>query len=170
MWSGVASVSEVSAETVERRTHRSPYWHAPLCAETLDEIADRMRAVLDGHHFTLVCCNSYSDETELFSSVEVYPSQWLTTPVDVRPGDWTYLGWATPRLSMGVHTKAKTRADGRNGRPHDYILFGFEGRQITIDHYAPAGYRLRWIFAVERHDPDDFEAMAERATAPGAPS
>lgn len=130
----------------------SPYWHGMLCAETRDQIADRMRAVLSDHYFTLVVCNSFDENSDRFTSVEVYPSQWLSGPVrdyrDGAPG----IGWSTPRLSMGVHTKAQTRSEAHDGSPHDYVHFNFEGDQIVIDHYAPALYRLRWILAVERHD------------------
>lgn len=129
---------------------RSPHWHGTLCAETRDEIADRMREVLGDHYFTLVCCNSYSEESRRFSSVEVYPSQWLTAPVRADDGEWNHIGWSTPRLSMGVDSRARTRAEAHE--PYQFVYFSFEGDLIEIDHYAPAGYRLRWIFAVERHD------------------
>lgn len=131
---------------------RSPYWHGMLCTETRDEIAERMREVLGDHYFTMVICNSYDENSDRFSSVEVYPSQWLTSPVDAWT-DQSSITWCTPRLSMGVHTRAKTQADGRAGRPHQYAHLKFEPDRIEIDHYAPAGYRLLWILAVERHDP-----------------
>ena len=132
---------------------RSPYWHGMFCAETGPEIAERMREVLDGRYFTLVTCNSYDENSSRFTGIDVYPSQHLTSPVVadrdlVLPG----ISWCTPRLSMGVHTRAKTQAEGREGRPHQYVHFTFEPDRILIDHYAPAGYRLQWIFAVERHD------------------
>ena len=135
---------------------RTPYWHGMLCAETRDEIADRMREVLGDNYFTLVCCNSFDENSHRFTSVEVYPSQWLTSEVrDYAESTLPGVSWSTPRLSMGVHTRAITQADGREGRPHQYVRFTFERDEIVIDHYAPAGYRLRWIFAVERHDRED---------------
>lgn len=137
---------------------RNPYWYGMLCAETRDDIAERMREVLgDGNYFTLVCCNSYDETARNFSGIDVYPSQWLTSSVVARggePADYPGITWSTTALSMGVHTKAATQADGRNGGPHDYVAFTFEPNRIVIDHYAPARYRLRWIFAVERHDRD----------------
>lgn len=134
----------------------SPYWHGMLCADSRDAIAERMRDLLSEHYFTLVCCNSYDENSDRFTSIEVYPSQWLSAPIrDYRDRSVFGISWTTPRLSMGVHTKAETAGDGREGRPHQYIHFTFEGDQIVIDHYAPAGYRLRWIFAVERHNRED---------------
>jgi hypothetical protein len=135
---------------------RSPYWHGMLCAETRDEIAERMRELLGEHYFTIVECNSYDEKSDRFSSVEVKPSQWLTGPIrDYADDRLAGISWATPRLAMGVHTRAKTPAEGREDRPHGYVHLTFEPGRIEIDHYAPAGYRLRWIFAVERHDRED---------------
>lgn len=134
---------------------RRPYWNGMLCADTRQEILERMQEVLGDHYFTMVICNSYHEAKDDFSAVDVYPSQWLTEPVTDRSDDWSSIGWSTPRLSMGVHTQAKTQAEGRGGRPHTYVHFTFERDRFVIDHYAPAGYRLRWIFAVERHDRED---------------
>lgn len=128
-----------------------PYWHGMLCAENLDEVAERMRAVLDGEFFTLVCCNSYSETSDRFTSVEVYPSQRLSSPIVTTPAKYAGINWSTPRLSMGFHTRAKTQQEARSDRPHGYVHLTFEPREIKVDHYAPAGYRLLWIFAVENH-------------------
>lgn len=135
---------------------RTPYWHGMLCAETRDEIAERMQDVLADHYFTVVECNSFSEESERFTAVDVRPSQWLDSPIrsyaDPQiPG----ISWTTPSWSMGVHSTATTQPEAREGRPHKYVHFTFERDEIVIDHYAPAGYRLRWIFAVERHDRED---------------
>lgn len=131
---------------------RNPYWHGMLCAETRDEISARMTEVLGDHYFTLVTCNSYSETSEKFSAVEVYPSQWLTTPLRGYDDRVHGISWGTPRLQMGVHTRAKSQAEARKGRPHKYVHFTFEPDCIVIDHYAPAGYRLLWSMSVERHD------------------
>lgn len=143
-------------------TGRSPYWRGMLCTETRDEIAERMRGVLDGQWFTLVTCNSFDETSERFLAVDVYPSQYLTAPVEnYRASDVCGLSWSTPRLSMGVHTRAATQAAAREGRPHDYAQFVFEPDEVVVHHYAPAGYRLRWSFTVERRE-------TEMAGAPGA--
>jgi hypothetical protein len=127
-----------------------------LCAETREEIADRMRDVLGDDYFTLVICNSYDESSDRFTSVEVYPSQWLTGPItDYRAETLPGITWGTQRLSMGVHTRAATPSEGRQGAPHKYVHFTFERDKFEIDHYAPAGYRLKWIFVVERHDRDE---------------
>lgn len=131
---------------------RRPYWHGMFCADTRDEIAERMQGVLGDHYFTLVTASSYDEESDRFSAIDVYPSQWLTAPLRVSP---RHLGWSTSRLSMGIHARAATQSEAREGRPHDYVHFTFNGDQIVIDHYAPAGYRLNWIFAVERHDREE---------------
>lgn len=146
-------------------TGRSPYWHGVLCEETLAEIADRMSTVLAGRYFTFVSCNSFDETSDRYSAVDVYGSQWLSSPVaqrDDRDG-WWGLSWAMPRLSMGVHTRAKTRADGHAGKPHDWVRFTFERDEIRIEHYAPARYLLLWIFSVEHHDPEDPFVRAEGA-------
>jgi hypothetical protein len=126
-----------------------------LCAQTRDEIAERMTEVLGDNYFTLVTCNSYDENSHKFSSVDVSPSQWLTRPVRADGGDYQGISWGTPRYSMGVSTKAETQTDGRNGGPHKYVHFTFEHDRVVIDHYAPARYWLRWILAVERHDRDE---------------
>jgi hypothetical protein len=127
----------------------SPYWHGVLCSETRGLIAERMRFVLDGAHFTLVTCNSNDENSRHFTSVDVYPSQRLTEPITEREDG---IGWSTPELSMGVHTDARTRHEGLTGRPHKYVYFNFEPGRLAIEHYAPARYFLRWIFAVEDHE------------------
>jgi hypothetical protein len=127
-----------------------------LCAETVGEIADRMQEVLGDHYFTLVIGNSYNEDSEKFAAIDVYPSQWLTRPADTHAyGDVPGISWLTPRLSMGVHTTAKTPSEAREGKPHKYVHFTFEPDRIVIDHYAPAGYRLQWVLAIERHDRED---------------
>lgn len=56
---------------------------------------------------------------------------------------------------MGVHTTATTQQEGREGGPRKFVQFSFERDQVVIDHYAPARYRLRLIFTIERHDDDE---------------
>jgi hypothetical protein len=146
-------MGEHSAEKV---APLNPYWNGMLCTETRDVIAERMREVLTDQFFTMVICNSYSEESERFSSVEVYPSQRLVGPIRAyRDSAIPGISWGTPRLSMGVHTRAQTVTEARAGRPHQYAHFTFEPGRIEINHYAPAGYALRWIFAVEHHDTSD---------------
>jgi len=129
-----------------------PYWNGMLCAETREAIAEQMREVLADHYFTLVTCNSYSESDHKFTAVDVHPSQWLTHPIVTNDDGYQGISWGTTSYSMGVSTKAQTQAEGRNGGPHMYVHFTFEPNRVVIDHYAPARYRLRWIFAVERHD------------------
>lgn len=137
-------------------TKLHPYWHGMLCAETRDDIAERMRAVLDGQYFTMVICNSYRADDDSFRSVEVYPSELLTHPVrDYEDKSLTGISWSTSSLAMGVHSAARTQAGGRDGKPHQFVQFSFEGERFSIDHFAPAGYRLLWKFAVEHHDKED---------------
>ena len=149
-------------------TMRRPRWNAMLCEETLEEIFERMQEVLgDGTYFTIVSCNSYSEDKDGFTAVDVQPSQWLTDPIrrtetgqrDIADDEGTFrfgLFWSTPRLSMGCSTGATTQAEGRDGGRHQYVHFTFEPDKVVIDHYAPAGYKLRWIFAVERHNREEW--------------
>lgn len=132
----------------------NPYWHGMLCLDNAHEVAARMRQVLDGHHFTLVTANSYSETSDRYTAVEVKPSQWLTSPVEAKLNDWAHVGWSSPAYSMGVMTRAKTPSQARERRPHDYVHLTFEPSRVEIDHYAPAGYRLLWVLAVEHHDPE----------------
>ena len=135
---------------------RRPSWHGMLCAETCDEIGQRMAEVLHDRYFTVVTCNSYDENSDRFTGIDVTTSQRLREPVR-RYHDETIpasLSWTTPRWSMGVHTSARTQQEGREGGPHKFVHFTFERDQVVIDHYAPAGYRLRWIFTVELHDDD----------------
>lgn len=138
-------------------TKVTPYWHGMLCAETRDGIVERMRAVLDGNYFTFVACNSYDENSDRFTSVDVSTSHRLTDPMRVWDDDEdaTGISWSITGYSMSVHTEANTQTEGRNARPHGYVHFSFEPTRIVIDHYAPAGYRLQWIFAVEHHDDGD---------------
>lgn len=141
--------------TAERIRTR-PFSNGMLCAETRDAIAERMRDVLDGQYFTLVIGNSYDEYSSKFSAIEVLPSQRLAGPIrNYSDESLAGISWTTTRLAMGVHTTAQTLAEARDGRQHLYVHFTFDPERITIDHYAPAGYRLLWIFAVERHDAEE---------------
>lgn len=135
---------------------RPPYWNRMLSRESAEEITARMRDVLGEQYFTLVTCNSFDESSHRFSSVDVMPSQWLCGPVTLDHAfSAAHIGWVTPRLSMGVSTTCETVSEAHKSGPHDYVRFTFEPSRVVIDHYAPARYRLQWIFAVERHDRDD---------------
>lgn len=140
---------------------RRPYATLMLAAETRDEIADRMRDVLGDHYFTVVTSNSYDENSERFSAAEVYPSQWLTTPVRTDSGTEDLWGiyWGTPRFHYGVHARVKTVTEAHGLDRKRRVRITFEPDRFVIDHYAPAGYRLQWVFAVERHD--QREAVSE---------
>lgn len=125
-----------------------------LCTETRDEILERMRQVLAEHYFTMVLLNTYDENSDRFSCVDVLPSQWLTNSIRA-DNSAQGICWNTPGLSMGIHTSAKTQGDGRRDCPHGYVHVKFDPDRIEIDHFAPAGYRLLWILAVERHDRED---------------
>lgn len=132
---------------------RRSSWQGMLCGETCAEIVERMQVVLGDRYFTIVQCNSYDANSDRFTSVDVTTSQRLKEPVR-RFHDTNIpasVSWTTDRWSMGVHTGAGTQQEGRDGGPHRYVHFTFERDQITIDHYAPARYRLRWILTVEHH-------------------
>lgn len=142
--------------TAAETRHRSPYWSRMLSRESSEEIADRMREVLGENHFTLVTCNSFDENSHRFSAVDVMPSQWLCEPVRLdHEVSAAHIMWSTTRLSMGVSTQAETVSEAHRSGPHDYVRFTFEPGRVVIDHYAPARYRLQWIFAVERHDRDE---------------
>lgn len=128
------------------------HWYGMLCAETRDAIADRMHAVLDGNYFTYAGGNSYDANSDRFLSIDVRTSERLSSPIQVHKDG---ISWGTRTYSMGVHTKARTPSEARDGKPHKYVHFTFDYDRITIDHYAPAGYRLQWIFVVERHDDEE---------------
>lgn len=133
---------------------RRPHWFGMLCAETQDEILERMQEVLGGQYFTTVTCNSFDENSDRFLSVEVRTSERLADPVKKYKDQKiaASLGWHTYGWVYGVHTDAKTQREARDGGPHDRVHFSFEPGKVTIDHFAPARYKLRWIFAVEHHD------------------
>lgn len=132
------------------KTHRHSTWSGMLCHDTRQEISERMHDLLAGQRFTYVACNSFSEESERFTSVDVHPSQWLMGDIaDYNDPELAGLSWRIPDFSMGVHTDARTQEDGRTDKPHGYVHFWFQQDRLTIDHYAPAGYTLRWIFVRE---------------------
>lgn len=141
-------------------TRRGPLacntWHGMLCAANAVEVAERIQQILDGHHFTLVAANSYSETKERFCAIDVRTSLRLREPVTAKVDEeWTYIPIPGDRQHCGLSTRAKTQQEGRDGKPHDYIHLRLEPYRITIDHYAPAGYRLQWIFATEHHETED---------------
>lgn len=147
---------------------RRGLWHGMLCPETRDEITDRMQEVLGDNYFTVVQCNSWDDDSEAFVTVEVRSSEWLAGPVrDYMDPEVCGLSWRTPAWSFGVHTTATTLDEAREGTPHQWVRFKIDHTRglIEIDHYAPSGYRLRWIFSVEHHDRDDIPSGASRIPA-----
>jgi hypothetical protein len=134
----------------ETQTHRRPYWHGFLCEETNQEILERMTEMLTDQWFTTVTCNSFDEHSTTFSVIDVYTSRRLSAAPKLTttgPG----ISWGTQGYSMSVHTDAKTQSEGRTGHKLNYVMFTFGPRQIVIDHYAIAGYALRWILAIEDH-------------------
>lgn len=141
------------AEPVEKALQRRVWWYGWYCEQTHTEILERMTELLGDKYFTVVICNSYSETDEKYLSVEVRTSSRLTDG----PKAWSEprtpgISWGITGYSMGVHSEAKTQSEGRSGHKLDNIYFTFEPYKMTIDLYAPAGYKLRWIFAVEDHE------------------
>lgn len=172
----------MTAAVAEAR-HLHPYWHGMLCAATREDIAQRMRNVLEGKRFTYVHANTHAEDPEeyRYAAVDVNTTQRLTSPIEDRTDadGYSYIGWSITDYSMGVHTKAKTQAEGREGRPYDYVSFNFTTRRVVIEHFAPSRSRLRWEFVLEDHiddrllEPDvllafsQAQADAERQGLPG---
>jgi hypothetical protein len=159
-------------EAVAEPKHLHPYWTGMLCAETREDIAQRMRNVLEGRRFTYVHSNSYAEDPEeyRYAAVDVNTTQRLTRPVEDRTDSddgYTHIGWSITDYAMGVSTKAKTQAEGREGKPYDYVSFNFTPRRIVIEHFAPSRSRLRWEFVLEDHiedrllEPDVQQAFRE---------
>lgn len=136
-----------------------PCWTGMLCAENAGEIAERAQQIFGDRFFTFVQANSYSETSERFSAVDVDTSQRLLSPFEahVDLDDATSVRWQTSRLVCGVHTAAMTESEGREGKPYDWVMVSFEHGRMTIDHYAPARYRLQWVLIVEDHT--DYDAQ-----------
>lgn len=137
---------------------RNPYRCTALSVETAEEICERLKETLGGKYFTVVALNSLSKEDERFVMVDVRSSERFEVEPKVRKYSNDHVGihWETGSYSEGISTSAKTLAEawrtGRNNFRHDYVRIDFTPNKVTIDHYAPAGYFLRWIYAVERHE------------------
>jgi len=134
-------------------------WHGMLCVENAEAIAARLEAMLgSGRYHSFVDANSWNEHDERYTSVAVKTSLRLTRPVSATVEDGhVHISIVSDRLVCGLHTRARTQAEGRVGKPHDFVQVGFERHQIQVEHYAPAGYRLLWIFSVEDHDQDHDE-------------
>lgn len=131
-------------------------WHGWLCAANAVDVAERMQQILDDRYFTFVAANSYSETNDRFDAIDVHTSLRLRGPITAAVDDeWTYIAIPGDRQHCGLHTRAKTQQEGCDDKPHGFVRLVMEPYRITIDHYAPAGYRLRWIFATEHHDQED---------------
>lgn len=147
-------------ETVPLNDTHAWSWFGPLCFETAELVTRRLNDLLGGQRFTVVTSNSYSEDTERFSAVDVRTGSRLTRPVELTQDAYQHIslhntGWVMGvMVASSVRTRAHAYAARDAGSKHDWVHFTFEGSQVTIDHYAPAGYRLQWIFRVE-HPEDD---------------
>lgn len=139
------------------RLHDDRSWYGWLCLENLDAVAMRLKRMLAGKAFTVVTANSYREDEERFSAFDVTTSQWLTEPVKQWSSDspdsrHEGITWITPRTVFGLSTTAQTEADAREGGLLNKVYLNFDSyAELAIDQYAPAGYRLRWVFKVEDH-------------------
>jgi hypothetical protein len=134
-------------------------WYGLLALDNIEAVAQRMSTLLTDRWYTVVVAN----EGLWNYRPEVRPSQRLSHGCE--PQAWTKtldngsplggIHWADAGYSFGIYTTAATQQEARAQPDRDrvHITFGQDrwGGRVVIEHYAPAGFRLYWTFAVEAH-------------------
>lgn len=140
---------QMSAEA--RRLASDRAWFGYLTMENLDAVADRIRRMLDaGQRYTWVAVNEgrgYKPEVRT-GQVAMKVEAWrLETGSSGEPYGGitvndTYGTW-------GIHTTAIDQRAAQKQVSRDKAFIHIEHGQIRVEHYAPAGHRLRWVAALE---------------------
>lgn len=149
----------MSEIAIPRRSVDQHHWYGMLCAENFDAVAERMRRMLEGRWYTFVSANSYREDSGEFRDYDVHTGNRLTVPMRLNTyeGGHRRMSFADQSYCWGLQTAASTEQDAREGSIYDRVKLAFNdhrnrGESVTIDHYAPAGYRLLWTVVVEDHD------------------
>lgn len=126
-------------------------WFGYLTLENLDAAADRIRQMLgNGQRYTWVAVNEglgYRPEVrtgQVAESVEAYRLEANGhAHGGVKVVD-TYGIWA-------AHTNVADQAEAaaRGGADEALAYLVISHNKIEIEHFAPAGYHLRWVVALE---------------------
>lgn len=126
-----------------------------LCRTNAASAVERLNELLTDRWFTFVQANSYDEESDRFSAIDVNTSQRLTRPFALSDdGEWAHIGWGMSDYSCGVSTHAETVSEARKAMKHDWVHITLDRRSVVIDHFAPARYRLQWRMVLEHHDPE----------------
>lgn len=135
---------------------RNPHWYGMLCAETIEEIRERLIETLGGKFFTEVTLNSLSTEDKAFRMVDIRASQRFNREPEVKEYSKGQMAvsWSTHRYVESISTTCLTRQEAWDGGIHDWVAVGFDYNKVVIEQYAPAGYFLRWEYHVENHEED----------------
>lgn len=121
-----------------------PNWFGYLTVENTEEVAEAVRNMLSGKYYTFVAVNSgFSGRPEVKTSRKmdkVYTSHLLGHSL-INVND-SYGVWG---FSTTVH-----EGDQLDASRYTYVVFDWN--QIKVEHFAPCGYKLNWVIALENHD------------------
>jgi hypothetical protein len=148
-------------------------WHGYLTLENFDAVAERIKAMLTGVRYTWVACNSglrdYFPEVRTGQQMDKLTLSGRKTYED---GPHAHLSVCDSYGVWGLSTSIADDKAAYRRRDEAWAAAGEEARasgtwedkrltwvkidrgrydagRIEITHYAPAGYRLYWVIAVE---------------------
>lgn len=126
-------------------------WYGYLTLANLDAVADRIRAMIgDGQPYTWVAVNEgldYKPEvrtSQVATKVEPYR---LETGGEPHGGVTVVGGYGIWSVHTDVADQAEART--RDGKDKRLAYLQITRDEIRVNHYAPAGYRLCWVAALE---------------------
>lgn len=138
-----------------------PYWYGWLCRDNFDAVAARIQKMLTGQWYTFVTANSYSEDSKDFYDYNVHAGRHLVERPRIThdPDGYAHMSFHDQSYVWGLMAKVQTEHDARTGSIHDrtHLVFNdsrHRGESVTIDQFAPAGYRLLWTIVVENRDPE----------------
>lgn len=127
-------------------------WYGSFDRESVERVAELLREQFVGKKvsvFTIGATKVAGEERRFFEpwtptvqiGVEFEEIRVYDGPDD--PAEHVGIGWAAGNYVYGLHGDEYLHAEYKNGW------------QLFVEHYAPAGNRLWWVFAVEAGQDED---------------
>ncbi|MEV4079176.1 hypothetical protein AB0J43_02635 [Nonomuraea fuscirosea] len=121
--------------------------HGFLTLQSIDEVAERLRATLASRSFVLVQCSPDSDG----GRPNVVTGCTLNHPITVNPYGHTArsLDFSAGGWSLCFATCADDHQEAALAAEQDQVRFGFDGHVFWISEHSPSGHLHHWVFASE---------------------
>lgn len=157
-----------------RRLRTGRDWSGYLTLDNYEAVAARLRALLTGRRFTTVMSNqghwNYRPEVR---TGERLSTRGVTTHLLGDNDHYGYITFSDGNFAWGLSGHPADQAAARRLRTEAWeaaseedrasgawedqsmVHLSFKQERLEVEHFAPIGYRLYWIFAAEPVGEDD---------------